>query len=268
MTIRTKHLLAFTFAASLALNGCGGKSESTKSPDDDSDGKQVSSKDNLKQIGVAMEKHLDKHYRWPTADSNGLPAGEGRRAGLSWRVYILPQLGQQKLYDQFKLDEPWNSKHNKKLIARMPMVFASTGSEELAKEGKSRLHVFAGKGSPFSVLRNGKSIGIRIRDLPDGTSNTLMVVEAGENRADIWTKPGGLPFDLKGNPVNALGKLSGEMFRVVMFDGVVGEIKKSIDPQVMKLLIQHQDRTPIESIPGNFDRPKSGEKTVRRKKSI
>lgn len=268
MSLRLTLLCTLTFAATFSLTGCGGKTESSKSPDDGSNGKQVSSKENLKQIAAAMEKHTDKNYRFPTADSNGLPAGEGRRGGLSWRVYILPQLGMQKLYEQFKLDESWNSKHNKTLIAKMPAVFASTGSNELAKEGKSRFHLFAGKGSPFSILRNGKSIGVHYRDLRDGTSNILMVVEAGENRADIWTKPGGLPFDVNANPVDALGKLSGDTFRVVMFDKTYGEIKTSIDPQVMKLLIQHQDQTPIESIPGKFDRPRSGEKTVRRKKSI
>ena len=47
------------------------------------------------------------------ADSTGKP-------GLSWRVAILPYLEQDTLYKQFKLDEPWDSPHNKKLIRQMP----------------------------------------------------------------------------------------------------------------------------------------------------
>src|SRR5205807_2756917 len=42
------------------------------------------------------------------------------KAMLSWRVAILPYVEEAPLYRQFKLDEPWDSKHNKKLLAKMP----------------------------------------------------------------------------------------------------------------------------------------------------
>jgi hypothetical protein len=44
---------------------------------------------------------------------------------LSWRVLLLPYLEEGALYKQLKLDEPWDSKHNKKLLEKMPKVFAS-----------------------------------------------------------------------------------------------------------------------------------------------
>ena len=47
---------------------------------------------------------------------------------LSWRVAILPFLEQQPLYEQFHLDEPWDSPHNKTLIEQMPQVYAIPGS--------------------------------------------------------------------------------------------------------------------------------------------
>src|SRR5262249_37697091 len=43
---------------------------------------------------------------------------------LSWRVAILPYIGEEELYKQFRLDEPWDSENNKKLIVKMPKVFA------------------------------------------------------------------------------------------------------------------------------------------------
>lgn len=52
------------------------------------------------------------------ADANGKPL-------LSWRVHILPLIGEQKLYDRIHLDEPWNSEHNRTLWSEMPEEFRS-----------------------------------------------------------------------------------------------------------------------------------------------
>src|SRR5437879_3096759 len=39
---------------------------------------------------------------------------------LSWRVSLLPYIEEQELYKQFKLDEPWDSPHNIRLLPHMP----------------------------------------------------------------------------------------------------------------------------------------------------
>ena len=73
----------------------------------------------LKRLGVAMNQFHEAHGHFPAAaitDKSGTPL-------LSWRVAILPQLGYQSLYDEFHLDEPWDSPHNLALAAQMPDVF-------------------------------------------------------------------------------------------------------------------------------------------------
>ena len=50
---------------------------------------------------------------------------------LSWRVLILPYIGEEKLHEQFHLDEPWDSKHNKELLAKMPEVFNTSRAKDL-----------------------------------------------------------------------------------------------------------------------------------------
>ena len=81
---------------------------------------------NLKKIVLALHEFADNHKHWlpPAAICNkkGKPL-------LSWRVAILPQLGYQNLYEQFKLDEPWDSEHNKKLLEKMPKVYAPVGAK-------------------------------------------------------------------------------------------------------------------------------------------
>ena len=58
--------------------------------------------DYLKQLAFAMHAYHDKHRTLP-------PHAVFEKAGkplLSWRVLILPYLGQEDLYQQFKLEEP------------------------------------------------------------------------------------------------------------------------------------------------------------------
>src|SRR5258708_2726900 len=80
--------------------------------------RQISAK-NLKQIGFAFHYYSEKYGRFlprDIADKKGKPL-------LSWRVSILPFLDEEKLYKEFKLDEPWDSENNKKLIDNMPKVY-------------------------------------------------------------------------------------------------------------------------------------------------
>ena len=56
---------------------------------------------------------------------------------LSWRVDILPFIEQDTLYKEFHLDEPWDSEHNKKLLAKMPKVFRAPGSKASGAAARS-----------------------------------------------------------------------------------------------------------------------------------
>ncbi|MDR3623427.1 MAG: sigma-70 family RNA polymerase sigma factor [Paludisphaera borealis] len=96
---------------------------------------------NLKEILLASAEHASQEGSFPR------PAiyGDGNRPLLSWRVAILPYLGQNELYGQFHLNEAWDSPHNKALINRMPAVFETPAAP--APKGQTRFRGFAGKGS-------------------------------------------------------------------------------------------------------------------------
>lgn len=212
--------------------------------------RQATRKNNLKQIGLAMHNYHDTFGHFPANDSMGSSNNPKQKSGLSWRVHLLPQLEQSHLYQQFKLDEPWDSDHNKKLISKMPAVFASLEHPELQKDGKTSLHVFVDSKNPTTPFSakdlKGQFRGSRFRDIVDGTSNTFMVVEAGVDKADIWTKPGGLPFDPAKDPKEILGKIEGKSFLALFCDGYVRSMSKDIKGDVLKLLIQHSDGTPVD----------------------
>src|SRR5206468_5253686 len=69
---------------------------------------------NLKQIGLAMHSYHDVYKRLPS----GAVQDKDGKALLSWRVHLLPFLEQEALFKEFKLDEPWDSDNNKKLLAK------------------------------------------------------------------------------------------------------------------------------------------------------
>ncbi|APW61891.1 sigma-70 family RNA polymerase sigma factor [Paludisphaera borealis] len=98
---------------------------------------------NLKEILLASHGYAAANNCFPQ------PAiyGDGNQPLLSWRVAILPYLGQNELYQQFHLNETWDSPHNKALINRMPAVFETPAAP--APKGQTRFRGFAGKGSVF-----------------------------------------------------------------------------------------------------------------------
>ncbi|HSQ58460.1 MAG TPA: family 16 glycoside hydrolase, partial [Gemmata sp.] len=143
----------------------------------------------LRQIGIATHGYSDTHGSLPPAKLPNHPDyfdAEGR-PHLSWRVHILPFLDQEPLYKKFHLNEPWDSEHNKKLLAEMPAVFKTT-----LDPTKTTILSVVGEGTAYE----GKN-GLKMADIAagDGTSSTAYVVDVGADKAVPWTKPQDMQFD-------------------------------------------------------------------------
>lgn len=173
------------------------------------------SMNNLRQFTLAMLTF--------EAEKGKLPAASISKDGkplLSWRVQLLPYLDQRALYDEFKLDEPWDSEHNRKLIERMPEVFRNP-----------RLPLAPGRTS-YVVPRGPKTLfedavkSTAMKDVTDGLSNTILVIEASPEAAVVWTQPEDLAIDLDSPRVPAgLGGDSRGMISVALADGSVQNIR-------------------------------------------
>jgi len=192
------------------------------------EGERVGSLNNLKQLALGIISYADAHGgRLPPAaltDKTGKPL-------LSWRVAVLPFLNQGPLYTQFKLDEPWDSVHNKALLAKMPALFDPPLKPKGWQPNTTFYQVFAGDQTLFPP---GKTLRYPA-DIFDGTSNTVMVVEAGE--AVPWTKPVDLPYDPAG-PLPMLGGIFHDGFQAVMADGQSTRfLPKKTPPATLRALI-------------------------------
>jgi hypothetical protein len=180
---------------------------------------------NLKQIAIAMHNYEATYQYMPAA----LFSKDGKKPLLSWRVALLPYLEQEKLFREFKLDEPWDSDHNKKLLEKMPDVFKDPAAPPTNEPGMTHYQIFVGGGAGFKMQPQGS----RIFEITDGTSNTIMVATTTDPVP--WTKPGDITFAL-GKPLPKLG-LGGKPPVVAMFDGSVRSIKKDTSERTIKSAI-------------------------------
>jgi RNA polymerase sigma factor (sigma-70 family) len=180
---------------------------------------------NLARITKGIHAYFDANqYSFPP---QAIVGADGKPL-LSWRVAILPYLGEKALYEQFKRDEPWDGPHNKTLLAKMPKFYAPLDTKAGEKHA-TYYQVFVGGGALFEISRK-----VAVADVRDGTVNTLMVVEA--ELPVPWTKPEDLPY-ATGEPLPKLGGQFKDAFVAVTGDGAVRFIKNSLDPGTLHSLI-------------------------------
>ncbi len=188
---------------------------------------RLKSQNNLRQLGIAMHNYHDTYGNFPPA----AVYGKDGKPLLSWRVLLLPYLEQDALFKEFHLDEPWDSEHNKKLLEKMPAVFAAPGAA--AGTTDTPYQAFVGKNTVFEGRK-----GAKVFTISDGTSNTLMFVEAA--KPVPWTKPEDITFD-DNKLLPRLGGIFPDGFNAVFFDGAARFIPRTVSEDTLRLLVMPND---------------------------
>ncbi|MFK7766145.1 MAG: DUF1559 domain-containing protein [Mariniblastus sp.] len=180
----------------------------------------------IRDIALACLNFESAHNKFPSAYTTNK---KGKKL-LSWRVHILPYLDEAKLYNKFKQDEPWDSEHNIALLREMPEIFNM--SESQLGEGETTILGMGGPSGIFtSPSKNGPaSIGeVGFADLTDGSSTTLLLINAPEELAVEWTKPSEFDPDEE-----AIKLFVSRGFTSTLVDGSMAKFGKDITPEEFK----------------------------------
>jgi len=132
-------------------------------------------------IADFITAYLVMHKKYPTDifDADGTPL-------LSWRVALLPIMGMDELYNNFKMDEPWDSAANKELLNEIPIIFQQ--SPLGIEPAKTSIRYFDSAGAPLSRR------DLTADDVP--YLEGLMLTNVAPQYAVEWTKPEPLEFNI------------------------------------------------------------------------
>jgi hypothetical protein len=190
---------------------------------------------NLKQLGIALHNYHEHFETFPPAivrSSDGRPMH-------SWRVLLLPCIGQQELYDRYDFTEPWDGPNNRKLLNEMPEIYRCPNGNSV--DGDRQCTSYVAVRGPRTAWPEPDAIDIP--GIKDGSAQTLFLVEfdIGEIR---WTEPSDLTLDeamsrfAAHNPTRLDGHQDNYFFcwsdsgrNVLMADCTVRYLRHGVDDQ-------------------------------------
>jgi hypothetical protein len=129
---------------------------------------------NLQTLTLAILKYEEHNGVFPRAtdDNNGL---------LSWRVQILPFIGEQNLYDQIDKTVAWDHPNNVPFHNQMPDVFRDPATDTLSQ---TSYRVISGIGTGWTDV--GPPISFAA--IKDGSSNCIAIISVPKNEIN-WLNP-------------------------------------------------------------------------------
>ena len=180
----------------------------------------------LKKIGLAFHTFEDKNKKFPGSRMVHVDRqSQEFEHPYSWRVAMLPYIGQQQLFDEYRFDEPWDSENNSALLKKMPDIYRSPHAPEDQPIGRSNMLGFATESGGL-----GLKSGEKISSFTDGLSNTILIVESSQSVP--WTKP----EDLTEPTVRPM---PGQPLRFVLADGSLGQMNPIDQAELEKMITRN-----------------------------
>jgi hypothetical protein len=185
---------------------------------------------NLRQIALAMLLYDHEHGSLPpawTLDGDGVPLH-------SWRVLLLPYLGEESLFAQIRLNEPWDSEHNRQFHNQRPSVYACASA--VLEPDETAYSVIAGEQAAFQP-----GVG---RSLDDFGMDLMLVVE--RSRSACWMDPASELDDgiarkvvsSRSEDEDGIGCEHPAIVLVAARDGSTQFIRKDVDASVLQSLLE------------------------------
>lgn len=200
-------------------------------------------------LGNALAEVLEQGYVPPSIEDHPEWFDADGQSKLSWRVHLLPLLGEAELHAKFKLDEDWDSEHNLELLEEIPEIFQSV-------EGSSQSS-FLGFGGEGMSMASGMLH--KPDDLKDDADLTIMLMDVGDRLAVPWTQP----IDLPSLDVEKLAEIADDTsgkIQVITVSGKKRTLQKRLSLEQLQAMLSiaggeevldsvFESETPIPSFP-------------------
>jgi len=185
---------------------------------------------NMRQIGLAMQNYHAVHGSFPPAystDEDGNPLH-------SWRVLILPYLGEGGIYNGIDLEQPWDSPQNRVFADMMPPTYACPSSATPGGTTTSYAMIVGP-----NTISDGPT-GRKISEITDGTSRTLIVVEASGSAVN-WMEPRDLDaetisFAVNDGTTQGISSNHAGVANAALCDGSVRSISNTVSPSEIRAM--------------------------------
>ncbi|MEZ6065051.1 MAG: DUF1559 domain-containing protein [Planctomycetaceae bacterium] len=186
----------------------------------------------MTHLGSALKQYVATWHALPTQvvrDNDGRPL-------LSWRVLLLPHVGETDLHDELHLSEPWDSEHNAAILARRPPIF---GSDHLLgpDAGRTRIVAITGASTLFPDDDEVSQL-----ELVQVLATTPLLVTLPHELAVPWTAPADWSI---GTPIP---KADGDSTRTPMVLEWSGKVRP-LRPDDLAVPRQPAVAAPVESDP-------------------
>ena len=203
-------------------------------------------KNNLKQIGLAMHNYHDVHGSFPAAALGSPP--------VSWRISLLPYLEHAAVAEQYDRNQMWDSTQNVALQKYRIWPYECPSRPSQYDSLGRFLTSYVVPTSHGAIFDSAS--GPPISEIKDGTSNTLLALEACGTEI-IWTDPRDVDGSNAEISVNGPGAVKGRSSSLIsswhfggaqagLADGSVRFIDKNIDAVVLKNLMTKAGGEKIE----------------------
>lgn len=230
--------------------------------------KKKQSVEHLQKLTRALLDYEKDHGRLPAAAIERPVEGKGT-VRHSWRVEILPYLGQKELFDAYKMDEPWDSPANLQVLEKMPDLFASPLDSPDSPDGPKSTNTsyFAVVTPGLDPLPTPDDVGVNVANtsinkehfvngtvfsnpqgtpleaITDGLHRTIALVEL---KMEIpWTQP--LDVSMFDNPLNGNRFLwYSDGWHVSYVDGSVRQLSSENTIEDMASLLKMNDGDKVE----------------------
>lgn len=221
--------------------------------------RRTASRNNLRQLGLAMHNHHDQHRALPAGTYPNAKLKPEER--LSWMIALLPYLEEEDRFKQVDLTKGWKDKANEgALKSALSLNVTLNPSQPIVQpvNGYAITHYVGiagvGKDAPTLPITDNR-VGMfgydrktTFADVRDGLSNTLMITDASKDFGP-WAQGGAVTiraFTTKPyvNGPDGIGSPHVGGFQALLGDGSVRFISKEIDPTLLEALSTiHGDET-------------------------